>query len=157
MASNGKTIIPSSVFDSSPALSNAVTSPWTALTSRSTRRAASRMDMAPAPVIAFSSSQRLPDSTLNISSGDSKLMRGAEVLPLFHVRVKSPSVSARGRISIVTVFIAPPLHILQKIRHQSVNRNKAVFHFLAAHMLVVALARLVVVTQHTFPSSHERQ
>jgi len=36
--------MPSSVFDSSSALSNAVTSPCTALTSRSTRRAASRMN-----------------------------------------------------------------------------------------------------------------
>src|SRR5450759_1971988 len=149
MASNGKMIIPSSVFDNNPALSNAVTSPCTALTSRSTCRAASRMDMAPAPVIAFSSSQRLPDSTLNISSGDSKLMRGADDFPLFHVRVKSPSVSARGRISIVTVFIAPPLHILKKIRHLLINRDESVLHFPATHMLVVALARLVVVTQHT--------
>jgi hypothetical protein len=55
----------------------------------------------------------LPDNTLNSSSGDSKLMRGAEALPLFHVRVKSPSVSANGRISIVTVFIAPPLYIFE--------------------------------------------
>lgn len=113
----GKHDHPVSVFDSSPALSNAVTSPWTALTSRSTRRAASRMDMAPAPVIAFSNSQRLPDNTLNSSSGDSKLMRGAEaLLPLFHVWVKSPSVSGfepqiascSGAIPCLGDFLAGP-------------------------------------------------
>src|SRR3990172_9028599 len=166
MASKGKTIMPSSVFDNTPAFSSAVTSPCTALTSRSTRRATSRMDMAPAPVIAFSSFQRLPDSALNNNSGDSKLMRGAEVLavprnspsarfPPFHAWVKSPSVSARGRISIVTVFISPPLHILKKIRHQFIDRNEAVFHFPAAHMLVVALTRLVVVAQHAHSRAYE--
>src|SRR4030066_124570 len=157
MASNGKAIIPLSSFDSSPALSNAVTSPCTALTSRSTRRAAWRMDMAPAPVIAFSSSQRLPDSTLNSNSGDSKLMRGAVAFPLFHAWVKSPSVSANGRISIVTVFIAPPPYILEKICHQPVNRNEAVFHFLAAHVPVIAFSGLVVVTQHACSRDHECQ
>jgi hypothetical protein len=55
------------------------------------------MDMAPAPVIVFSSSQRLPDSTLNSSSGDSKLMRGAEALPIFHVWVKSSACRPEAR------------------------------------------------------------
>jgi hypothetical protein len=69
------------------------------------------MEMGPALVMAFSSSHRLPDSILNNSSGDPKLMRGAEVLPLFQAWVKSPSVSVNGRTSIVTVFIAP-IHAL---------------------------------------------
>src|SRR4030067_1035666 len=160
--------MPSSVFDNTPAFSNAITSPCTALTSRSTRRAASRMDMAPAPVIVFRHSPRLPDTTLNSNSGDSKLMRGAEDLavprnspsarfPPFHAVAKSPSVSANGRISIVIVFIAPPPYILEKIRHQPINRDKAVFHFPAAHVLVVTLARFVVITQHAYTRDHECQ
>src|SRR4030067_126494 len=149
--------MPSSVFDNTPAFSSAVTSPCTALTSRSTRRAASRMDMAPAPVIAFSSSQRLPDSTLNNSSGVSKLMRGVDALPLFHVWVKSPSVSAKGRTSIVTVFIAPSPYVLEKIRHQLINRKEAGFNFLAPPVLMITLPLFVVVTQHTRSRNHEGQ
>ena len=64
-----------SARSSTPALSGAVTSPWTALTSRSARRAASRMDTRPAPQRAFSSSQRLAVRTFHSSSGVAKLMR----------------------------------------------------------------------------------
>jgi hypothetical protein len=94
---------------------------------------------------------------LNSSSGDSKLIRGAEALPSFQASAKSPSVSANGRISIVTVFITPPLHILEKIRHQLIGGDEAIFHFLVAHVLMVTLARLVVITQYTFARDYEYQ
>jgi hypothetical protein len=74
-ASNGKTMRPSSVRSSIPASSSAVTSPCTAFTSRPARRAASRMDIGPAPHRTLSSSHRFSVRTFQSSSGVAKLMR----------------------------------------------------------------------------------
>jgi len=50
-----------------------------------------------------------------------------------------------------------PPYIFEKICDRLIDRNKAVFNFLAAHMPVVALARLVVLTQHTISLNNKCQ
>ena len=68
----------------------------TDLTSRPTRRAASRMLTGPAPHSALRSSQRLAVSTFQRSLGEAKLMR-ADVfgLPVFQTRT-NPSIVSPG-------------------------------------------------------------
>ena len=75
IASNGNMILPPSVRSRTPTFSSAVTSPCTALTSRPTRRAASRMDTGPMPHGALSNSHRVAFRTCQSNSGDANAMR----------------------------------------------------------------------------------
>src|SRR5947209_4669847 len=83
----------------------------------------------PAPVRTWSSSQRFPVSTLNNTSGDSKLIRAGEALRDFHALEKSESVWDNGRTSSTTVFITPPGYIVQKICHQPIDTCKCIRRF----------------------------
>src|SRR5581483_1380919 len=107
IASNGKTIRPLSVFCRIPALSKACTSPWTALTSRPTRRAAARIVIGPAPAIERINSQRFAVINLNRTSGDAKLMRAPCLLPLKASRARRFTSSSEASCN-VTVFISSP-------------------------------------------------
>ena len=89
--------LPSAVFCRMPAAMSAVTSPCTALTSRPTRRAASRIDRGPPPAMARTSSQRFAVISRNKSSGVAKLMRAPCFLPSKASRARLDLVAAGDR------------------------------------------------------------
>ena len=157
-ASKGKTICPSSVRSRTPALSNAVTSPWTALTSRPTRRAASRIDTGPAPQRALSSSHRFWVNTRQSNSGVAKLMRADfRGLPAFQARAKSAIESAGVCTSKVTVFMVPPRDVILEVSDQLLRCREHVGAFLSTEMPVIALPDFVVVAQNAFSTYDVRQ
>lgn len=95
-----------------PLVRSGVTVPTPALTSRPTRRAASRIDTGPAAHSAFSNSQRLALNTFQSSSGEANAIRAwASPRPLFIARAASANVSARLRTSRTTVFMIPPRNV----------------------------------------------
>ena len=144
-ASNGKMTRPSSPRPRTPAFSSAVMSLCTAFTSRSTRRAASRMEIGPAPHIAFSSSQRLAVSTFQRSSGVAKLIRADfSAFPVFQARTKSSIDSLGSRTSRVTVFTVPPRNVAFKVGDELIWRLERVGALLFAEVSMVALSGLVV-------------
>jgi hypothetical protein len=109
-ASNGNSMRRSSLRRSTPASRSAVTSPRTAFTSRSSRRAVSRMDSGPAPASTLRISQRLAVSTCHSSSGVAKLIRLASFrLPDARTWAPSRRASFRERTSRTTVFTIPPV------------------------------------------------
>ena len=110
---------PEALRSRTPAWSRAVTSPCTVFTSRPTRRAASRIEMGPAPHKALSSSQRRAVRTFHNSSGVSKLIRAVFwARPLSQARAKSSAACWRDATSRITVFTVPPLDIRFKICEQ---------------------------------------
>ena len=94
-----------------------MTSACTALTSRPTRRAASRIDTGPAPHRALSSSQRFAPRTRHSSSGVAKLMRALFCgLPDFATASASAIAAAGARTSRITVFIHNPPNVAFEVR-----------------------------------------
>jgi hypothetical protein len=139
-ASNGKMIRPSSVRSRTPALSSAVTSPWTALTSRPTRRAASRIDTGPTPQRILSSAHRFEVNTRQSNSGVAKLMRADFWgLPVFQARVKSAIESAGVLTSRVKVFMVPPRNVILEVNDQLRCCCEYVSVFLSTEMPVKGL------------------
>ena len=154
-ASNGNSRSSSGVLRRMPARRSACASAWTALTSRPTRRAASEpLDLAghalDRPALG---SQHLPQQ---LGGGEAD-PRSRIRLPLFQMRTKSAAASRGLRTSSVTVFIEPPLNIREKIGDKSLRRREPVTFLDIAHVAVVALSRLVVVTQLTGAVDYERQ
>src|SRR5450755_2230244 len=151
-ASNGKMTPPPSARSSTPAFSSAVTSPCTALTSRPTRRAASRMETGPTPHSALSNSHRFAVSTCQSNSGDAKAMRADfSALPDFHAFTKPAIASLGERTSRVTVFTIPPRNVGLKVSDQPVWRRELVSHHHRTVVPMVTLANLVVIAQNTDP------
>ena len=145
-ASNGKTIRLSFVRSRTPALRSAVTSPWTALTSRPARRAASRIDTGPAPQRALSNSQRFWVNTRQSNSGVAKLMRADfSGFPVFQACTKSVIELAGVRTSRIKVFIVPPRDIFLEVSDQLLRRCEYIGVFLLAEVPVIALPDFVVV------------
>jgi hypothetical protein len=94
--SKGNSIAPVAFRPSTPASSNAFTSPCTAYTSRSKRRAASRIDIGPTPHNTLSSSHRLPVSTGHSNSGEAKAMRASRsARPFVIARVRNGQILER--------------------------------------------------------------
>jgi len=157
-ASNGKTMRPASVRSRTPALRSAVTSPCTALTSRPTRRAASRIDTGPAPQRALSSAHRFGVNTRQSNSGVAKLMRADfSALPVFQARAKSAIESPGVRTSRIKVFIVPPRDVILEVIYQLLRCREQVGAFLSTKMPVIALPNFVVVPQNAFSTHDERQ
>ena len=148
-ASKGNSIRPSGARVNTPAFNRAVTSPCTAFTSRSTRRAASRIDIGPAPQSTFRSSQRFAVSTCQSNSGVAKLIRASRsARPVFIARVASAKVSRRERTSRTTVFMVPPRHISFKIGDRLIRCGEDIWLLHCAGVPVITLSAFVVVTQH---------
>lgn len=149
---------PSSWRSRMPTFISAVTSPWTALTSRPTRRAASRIDTGPAPQRTLSSAHRLGVKTRQSNSGVAKLMR-ADLwgLPVFQTRAKSAMESAGVRTSRITVFMVPPRNIILEVSYQPIRCRENIGTFLPSIMSVIAFPRLVVVTQDACSSHNVSQ
>jgi len=123
-------------------------SPCTDLTSRPTRRAASRMETGPAPHSAFSSSQRFAVSSFHRSSGEAKLMRAAlSRSRVFQTRTKSSIASLGGRTSRVAIFTVPPRNIASEVGDELVRRRERVNAFLLTDVAVIAFADLVVIAR----------
>src|SRR5471032_1811456 len=153
--SYGNTMPPPSARSSTPAFSSAVKSPCTALTSRPTRRAASRIDTGPAPQSALSNSQRLAVRTFQSNSGVAKLIRADfSDLPVFQIRTKSAIESEGVRTSRITDFMVPPRNIMWEVGDQLRLRRECVGTLLAAEMTVFAFAVLVVVAQYARPANY---
>src|SRR5271165_525816 len=87
-----------------PAWRSAVTSPWTALTSRPTRRATSRIDNAPWPVIALRISQRFLVKVFQSRSTESNEMCAPCSSPRNAAAARRET-SSREAIERVTTFI----------------------------------------------------
>jgi len=153
-ASNGNSTPPFAARLRTPASNNAFTSPCTAFTSRPTRLAASRMDMAPAPHIALSNSHRLAVSTCHSNSGVAKPMRASRsARPDFIARDASASVSARERTSRTTVFMIPPRNVSIEVKHQLIRRRKRIKKLFLSKMPMITFASLVVVPEHTLATN----
>jgi hypothetical protein len=148
MASKGNSICPSSVRLRSPADNNAVMSLWTALMSRSARRAVSRIDKGPAPQRTLSNCQRFAVRTVQSNSGVAKLIRAdGSAIPLVQADAKSAMDSAADRTSRITVFMVPPVNISLEGRNQTfgVCKHKSGFNLIEVAM--IPFAGLVVISQ----------
>lgn len=151
MSSYGK-ITPFSPFSITPWAISFLISECTALTSRLTRRATSRIDTSPIPVM---------DLIIAIRPGDSvswsrSQLRNERKCPLAD---SSPSVAAMNRelissmvvtrtFSVVIVLPSVLSDISPEISEKLLDGSKCGRYFLAADVLVVAFSRLVVVTQN---------
>src|SRR6185503_8367855 len=157
-ASKGKTIRPPSSFRRMPTSSRACTSPCTALTSRSTRRAASRRVTGPAPVSAESNSHRFWVSTLNSRAGVSKLMKAPCGSPS-KARRKRRSTSSRDETSRVTVRISGPpvIDSLPKIGEELSGCSERIGALLLADVPVVPFSGFVVKAEHARSPNHQSQ
>src|SRR6185437_12017241 len=153
--SNGKITRPSLPRSSTPVFNSAVTSVWTAFTSRPTRRAISRIDRGPAPHMAFSNCQRLAVSTFQRSSGVAKVMRAAfSLFPVFQTRTKSAMASFGERTSRTTVFTIPPHYVAFEVGHELLWRVKCIGVLGRTKMSVVALSCLIVVAYDAYAVYH---
>lgn len=151
MSSYGK-ITPFSPFSITPWAISFLISECTALTSRLTRRATSRIDTSPIPVMDLRIAIRPGDS---VSWSRSQLKNEREC-PLAD---SSPSVAAMNRelissmvvtrtFSVVIVLPSVLSDISPEISEKLLDGSKCGCYFLAADVLVVAFSRLVVVTQN---------
>jgi hypothetical protein len=142
---------PSSVRRRTPDSRSTVTSPCTALTSRSSRRAVSRIETGPAPVSVFNTSHRLAVRTSHSSSGLAKLMRlERSGRPTFQARALACRASLSGRTSRTTVFTIPPRDVSFEVVEQLLRRSKLVAGLGRSDVSVPAFPALVVVTKNAF-------
>lgn len=151
MSSYGK-ITPFSPFSITPWAISFLISECTALTSRLTRRATSRIDTSPIPVMDLRIAIRPGDS---VSWRRSQLKNERECPPAD----SSPSVAAMNRelissmvvtrtFSVVIVLPSVLSDISPEISEKLLDGSKCGRYFLAADVLVVAFSRLIVVTQN---------